>query len=205
MPGVVTGLFGTRSPHDESSWPPLCGWLDPALVSDLQWRIARRTYRDEGIGEVPKGSNRSGRVDRYLRRAGVPESVIRSGMGYWCAAWAGAVWHDAGAEVPSAYADCDRWVGYARKNGLWVPASEVVTRLKSREGAATLVGGATLYGTPTDASHIGVVTRADPDYFRNTEGNTSSNGYSRNGTLCESKDVSFTRLLGVALPRARAA
>ena len=37
------------------------------------------TFRDLGIGERPLGSNRSRRIDGYLRRAKVPEGVIKAG------------------------------------------------------------------------------------------------------------------------------
>jgi hypothetical protein len=197
---------------DTSHFPPLVGWGDYSLITPAQYLIAARAFCDCGIGERPKGSNRSGRIDAYLRRAKVPESLITGGRGYWCAAWAGAVRADgllaAGDRgtnlVPPGYADCDTWRPWARKSRRWLDAA-AVKRLRTDRQRAILVGGCALFGTEADQSHINVIIRADADYLLGVEGNTSLNGYSRNGTLCDMKDWDFTRLVGVALVHPMAA
>lgn len=199
-------------------WPKVAGWIERANVDPLRVRIVERMFCDVGIGERPKGSNRSGRIDTYLRRAKVPESVIRSGKGYWCAAWLGAVWVDAGAIMWPNYADCDTWVSWGIKHKTWTPVEHVFGTYNGKTGLWTggytreaqwmgLIGSAVLFGIPGDASHIGGVIRADTDYRLTIEGNTTMNGYSRNGTLCDLKnlDESKPRVLGFVSPLLKAA
>lgn len=179
--------------------PSSAKWLDPAVTPPLQLAIVKRAYLDMDIAEHPPGSNRSATIDQYLRDAGVPESIIASGRGYWCAAALGA-WHrSSGAQVPPNYADCDSWVSWAKENGLWLDASKIPKNANNK-----LAGYSAFYGIKGDASHCGLITRWD-DYKRNIEGNTSSGTYSSNGTLVDSKDVSMIRLLGLVRPIARAA
>lgn len=173
-------------PFDESRWPRECGYVDPSTVSPLQLRIARRAFRDLGLAEIPKGSNRSTRIDRYLREAGVPENVIRSGQGYWCAAQSGAVFRDAGAAVPMAYAACQNWLNWGLKNG----------HLKT----SPVLGALVLYGTGNKANHCGIIVRADNGYLFSIEGNTSLNGYSREGLMCDLKDVARDKVIGYVWP-----
>ncbi len=172
-------------------WPLIAGWLDRSQYSALQIRIVERQFCDVGLGEKKDHPNRSPRIDKYLRWAGVPESIILSGRGYWCAAGLGAAWRDAGAAVPPDYANCDSWVTWAKQRGLWSQTPSI--------------GAAVLYGIPGDASHIGGIVRvpdADYDLLLNIEGNTSLNGYSRNGVLCDLKEVTRNRVLGYVTPRA---
>jgi hypothetical protein len=173
----------------KSEWPLPAGWIDRTQEDPLRVRIVERMYCDLYIAERSSAANRGGRIDVYLRRAGVPESVIASGKGYWCAAWLGAVWDDAGAAVPPQYASCDAWIPWAKKRGQWY--------------ATPCIGAAALYGIPGDASHIGGVIRIpkpDYPYLMDIEGNTSINGYSRNGVLVDGKEVSTSKLLGYVHP-----
>jgi hypothetical protein len=101
---------------DKSQWPRAGGYIRRELPP-LHWTILERAWRDAEIAETPPGSNRGTRIETYLRRASVPESVIDRGRGYWCAAWLGAVWADAGAAVPPGYASCDSWVAWATHVG----------------------------------------------------------------------------------------
>lgn len=176
---------------DKTTWPLEAGWLDRSQYPALNVLIVERTFRDIGIGELKDSPNRSLRIDRYLRRAKVPESVIQSGRGYWCAAWGGAVWLDAGALVPDGYADCDVWVRWAKQKRIW-----------SQE---PVIGAAVLYGIPGDASHYGIIVRVPDrqyDLLLNVEGNTSLNGYSNNGVLCDLKGVTRNKVLGYVHPLA---
>lgn len=174
-----------RVPKEQ--WPKEAGYIARANEEVLRVLIVERAFRDIGICEVPPGSNRSGRIDAYLRAAHVPESLIQSGRGYWCAAWAGRVWYEAGALVPPNYADCDEWVKFGKARGLW--------------RKEPCVGAAVLYGIPGDASHIGLIIRSDRHYLLNIEGNTGANGYSRNGVMCDMKPVEKTRVLGYVWPK----
>jgi hypothetical protein len=175
---------------DKSQWPRAGGYIRRELPP-LHWTILERAWRDAEIAETPPGSNRGTRIETYLRRASVPESVIDRGRGYWCAAWLGAVWADAGAAVPPGYASCDSWVAWATHEGTWIP-----------KGGAPIEGCAVLYGVPGDASHIGLVTRWDAHYTRALEGNSTSDGFSREGTLVAFKSISMSRVLGYVRPRA---
>jgi hypothetical protein len=177
------------SGFDESRWPVEAGFIDQSTVTPLQFRIARRALRDVGLCEIPKGSNRSTRIDRYLREAGVPESVIRSGEGFWCAAWAGAVWRDAGAKVPLAYAACQNWLNWGLKNGTLKPTPTV--------------GSVVLYmsgGNKSKSHHCGIVLRVDNGYTVSIEGNTTLNGYSNNGLFCGLKEVALDKVIGYVHP-----
>lgn len=173
----------------KAEWPLIAGWLDRSVTPALNVRIVERNFCDLGLGEMKDHPNRSPRIDKYLRWANVPEDIILSGRGYWCAAQLGAVWRDAGARVPTDYANCDAWVKFAKQHRVW--------------SAEPVVGAAVLYGIPGDASHIGGIVRvpdARYDLLLNIEGNTSLNGYSNNGVLCDLKAVTTTRVLGYVHP-----
>lgn len=171
---------------DESSWPREAGFIDPTHLPAVNVRIARRGLRDVGLRELPKGSNSSPRIVRYLTEAGVPLSVIRSGKGYWCAAQAGAVFRDAGAKVPTAYASCQNWYNWAVKNGYL--------------HVEPIVGAMVLYGANRISHHCGIVLHCDQGYMVDIEGNTSLNGYSREGLLCGIKDIALDKVLGYVWP-----
>ena len=162
------------------SFPALARWL-PADLPDLNRKIAVRALTDVGVCEVPPGSNRSGVIDAYNAMVQVPEGS------YWCASAVSAWWRDAGADVPGKLgsASCDVWMEWGKKSGRW--------------SATPVIGAAVLYGVPTDASHIGVVVRLDPSLF-SVEGNTTLDGYSRNGELVTLKAVNAKRLLGFIHP-----
>lgn len=178
----------------KSQWPLPGGWLDRTVEPALRVTIVERAFCDLYIAEDARRPNRSGRIDTYLRRAKVDESEIVAGHGYWCAAWAGAVWEDAGAMIPPrpGYADCDVWVRWGKQQGLW--------------SSTPVVGAAALYGVPGNASHIGLVIRVPLNknypYLFDIEGNTTLNGFSSNGICCQGKDVNLKRLLGYVHPKA---
>lgn len=156
--------------------PELARWLSrdtPALAR----AIVQRALTDVGVVEMPPGSNRSGVIDEYNLRAGVPPGS------YWCASAVGAWWKDCGAEVPPGYASCDAWLRW--RGGL----SPVPTP-----------GAAVLYGRPGDATHIGVVVRVTP-VLLSVEGNTTLGGeFNRNGIAVDLKPVATGRVLGYVHP-----
>jgi hypothetical protein len=174
------------SAFDESRWPGEAAFIDQSTVTPLQFRIVRRALRDVGLCEIPRGSNRSTRIDRYLREAGVPESVIRSGQGFWCAAASGAAYRDAGAKVPLAYAACQNWLNWGLRNGY----------LKKDP----VVGALVLYGVGNKSNHCGIMIRVDNGYRISLEGNTSLNGYSREGLFYALKETALDKVLGYIHP-----
>jgi hypothetical protein len=171
---------------DRTKWPRAFGYIEQEL-NPLRQIILERALRDVEIGEVPPGSNLGKRVQSYLVRAGVPANMIRVGDGFWCAAWLGAVYLDAGARIGPGYASCDNVMNWAKKEGLWLPANPT---------PADMV----LYGIPGDAQHIGLVTRWDRYYKRALEGNTTTDGFSRDGTLVAFKTIARQKVLGYVTP-----
>lgn len=163
------------------TWPNLAGWLVPGEnCSTLGYAIVQRAFDDIGILEVPLASNRGVRIERYLRRAGVPEDVIAAGKGWWCAAFVGAVFVDCGVPVPSGYASCDAWLPYVEPE----PA----------------VGHAVLYGVRGDAHHIGIVVRLEPMVLT-IEGNRAFAGTTNNGVACDLGPMLRSDILGYVNPQ----
>jgi len=159
----------------------LCPWLE-AGVEALHAAVARRAAKDVGICEVPPGSNRSGRIDQYNAAVGAPVGS------YWCASAVSAWFREAGAMTPPmGAASCDRWMTWAKAQGLW--------------RSEPAIGRAVVYGKPGDASHIGVVVRTAP-HLLSMEGNTTLDGYSRNGEVVTLKYVRVVRVLGYIEPKA---
>jgi hypothetical protein len=157
----------------------LCAWAPPDLPT-LNLAIAKRALLDVGICEIPPGSNRSGRIDEYLTVAGSPVGEP------WCASAVAAWWREAGAETPPRLAaSCDAWMQWAKQTNRWV--------------TQPVIGAAVLYGTPTDATHIGVVVRTNP-LLLSVEGNTALMGYSREGVAVDLKQVAQDRVVGYVNP-----
>jgi hypothetical protein len=157
----------------------LCAWA-PTTLPAVNLAIAKRALLDVGICEIPPGSNRSGRIDEYALAVGCPVGS------FWCAAAVAAWWRESGAETPlSQGGSCDAWMRWARDTGRWTPRPEI--------------GRAVVYGGPGDASHIGVVVRVQP-LLLSVEGNTTLEGFSRNGVAVDLKLVNTARLLGYIDP-----
>lgn len=158
----------------------LAPWL-PRDVSPLRRAIVEHALTSVGIAEEGD-SNRGPQIDSYLQALGVPLGQP------WCAAWATAVWHAAGAMVPPGYrgASCDEWMRWGMGNGRWV-----------REPT---YGDAALYGVPGDAQHIGIIVRLRP-YQYAVEGNTVVGlSFSREGVAVDLKEVTLKRVLGYVQP-----
>ena len=161
-------------------WPSTAGWLVPGdNVTALGYAVVQRAFADVGIVEVPPASNRGVRIERYLRRAGVPESLITSGRGWWCAAFVGAVFADCGVPVPADYGSCDAWLPYV--------------------GTTASVGSAVLYGVRGNAHHIGIVVRLDPMVLT-IEGNRAFAGSTNNGVACDLGPMLRSDVLGYVSP-----
>lgn len=173
-------------------WPSPFPWL-PATLAQLRLAIMERTRFDVGILETPAASNRGPEIDRYLRRAHVPESLITAGKGWWCAAWAGCMWIDAGAAVPADFGSCDAWL-------------EALEACSARDLAARAEpGDVVLYGLTkagrVDAHHIGIVWRVTP-LVLTVEGNRGFAGTTNNGVAVDVGPMTRTDVLGLVRPTA---
>lgn len=157
----------------------LAPWLDHTVPA-LHQAIVRRALCDVGLLELPPGSNRSPRIDEYVRAVGSPLGS------YWCAAALAAWWRESGAATPPRDAgSCDAWLAWAKATGRWSP--------NPVEGAAVL------YGHGADASHCGALVRRTP-LLLTVEGNTALRAYARNGVACDLKELLAERLLGYVHP-----
>lgn len=164
-------------------WPGEAAFL-PATVDPLRRAICARALRDLGVTEDPPSSNRGLLIDQYLRRAHVPEGLILRGKGWYCGAWAGAVWADAGALVPADYGSTDAWVPFLEPKA-YQPQP----------------GDAVLYGVGRDAHHIGIVLV--PSIRLTIEANRSlGDGASNNGLGIFAGPSTRTDVLGYVCPRA---
>lgn len=166
------------------AWPADLGWLVPppsvgANCTAIQYAVAQRALKDVGILETPLGSNRGVRIDRYLRRANVPESLITTGKGWWCASQTGAVLIDCGVPVPTDYGSCDAWLPYLEPN----PSPVCVV----------------LYGVKGNAHHIGIVVRLAP-LVLTIEGNRGYAGTTNNGVACDIGPMQRKDILGYISP-----
>jgi hypothetical protein len=119
------------------------GWWLPRTTPLICRTIVVMAICDVGMLEDPPGSNRGTDIDALNDMAKVPVGS------YWCAAWVGKIWRNAGAQVPAGYASCDHWMAWAKQTGRWTTHTAAP-------------GCAVLYGVPGDAKHIGIVIRTDP-------------------------------------------
>jgi hypothetical protein len=161
-------------------WPNVSGWLVPGEnCTAIGYALVNRAIADVGILEVPLASNRGVRIETYLRRAKVPDSVIAAGKGWWCAAFVGAVFVDCGIPVPADYASCDSWLPFLSSDAK--------------------VGSAILYGVRGDAHHIGIVARLTPMVLT-IEGNRAFAGTTNNGVACDLGPMMRRDVLGYIHP-----
>lgn len=159
---------------------PPCPWLPPdvGVVAEL---VIREAHARVGIREHPVGSNRGPQIDAWLRLAKVPESVILGGNGFWCAAWAGAMWRAGGiTELPGGYGDCDVLLRWAQQTRRWSPVPTLA--------AMVLYGKPGPAGHAPDAKHVGIVADLEKPYL-SFEANTTVEGstFERNGTAVAMK------------------
>lgn len=185
----------TMIKREPDAWPSPFPWLKRAGDHDAQLRlmILERSRMDLGILETPEASNRGPEIDRYLRRAHVPESIIAAGKGFWCAAWVGCMWIDSGAAVPRDFGSCDAWIPYMR------PASMTTLATIGRPGDAVLYGKRRADG-PLDAQHIGILWRMEPTIL-SCEGNRGLSGTpTNNGVAVDVHSVTRGDVIGVVRP-----
>jgi len=177
----------TMLARNPEPWPGPFDWL-PDGLDQLRLMILERSRLDVGILEEPLASNRGPRIDRYLRRAHVPEPIIEAGKGFWCAAWVGCMWIDAGAKTPRDFGSCDAWLPYL------VPCTLAQLPTIGQPGDAVL------YGKPTDAVHIGILWRLAPQILT-IEGNRGLGSVTtNNGTAVDVHEVVRRDVIGVVRP-----
>jgi hypothetical protein len=151
--------------------------------TDVGKRIVAYANMDVGKLENPLPPGKPENWGTYV-------ATILSGVGYtkpafWCAAAVSSWFRKAGAKSPNS-AGCDQWVSWAKKNGLW--------------STKPAIGAAILYGSTSDAHHIGIVESIDGNIIRTIEGNTSGGGFSRNGVGVFKKKTTKAKALGYVLP-----
>lgn len=161
----------------------------PAGTPDVCQRIIRRAQLDVPIVENPASSNRSPEIDALCRRYGVPLAS------YWCALWASACWEDSGAQIPPVD---NKKAWHPAIVQTWYEWALATFRFTSKPG----LGFAPLYahGGSGRATHIGACVVSLAPVVLDLEGNTSLNGYSKNGELTGLKPVNMENLLGYVSP-----
>jgi len=158
--------------------------IPPEYKCEQGTKIVAIAKRDIGIletgtppgknyGGFPGGvqKNERGRIDDMFDNVGLDNQakVRKDGSGYyWCAAAVATWWQEAGLETPSGGASCDNWMNWGKQKGYWSTKPKV--------------GAAVLYGSASDAHHIGIVAAVTATGGIVTiEGNTSGGGFNRNG------------------------
>lgn len=138
----------------------------PTTITQLRKKIVAYAQQDAAIPtvEAPPQSNSGPRVNQMLANTGL-------GPGnFWCAAAVTTWYKSAGADVPpSGAASCDTWYLWAKGRGKF--------------SSKPVQGAAILYGSTSDAHHIGIVESINSDGTITTiEGNTSGgSNFNRNG------------------------
>lgn len=159
----------------------LAPWLS-ATLPPIQTALVRRAMADIGLCEMPPGSNRSPRIDNYLRAVGSPVGSP------WCAAAVAAWCRDVGALYPPLNAgSCAAWHRWSLEHSLFTSAPQ--------EGYLVLYD----FTGRKQADHIGVIARLTPLKFT-IEGNTSLAGFSREGLLVDLKPLNADAVLGYIQP-----
>ena len=145
----------------------------------------------KNYGGFPGGvqKNERGRIDDMFDNVGLNNQakVAKDGSGYyWCAAAVSTWWQEAGLETPNGGASCDNWMNWGKSKGYW--------------SSEPKIGAAILYGKPSDANHIGIVSAVLPNgSIMTIQGNTSGAGFNSNGCGCFQK-ISKKNYLGFVIP-----
>ena len=144
-------------------------WINDLDSTIIGSAIAKSAIDDVGIHEEPMSSNRGKYIDEYNLLA---ESPVGS---YWCGNFVGYHFKKCGAKTPKFTGRCQDWVQWAQANNLWIATPEI--------------GSAVIYGDSAGkAEHMGIVVCVPPKF--SVEGNTSLDGYSRNGDVVSLKSFS---------------
>ena len=155
---------------------------DPAALDSRVAKAVQLAHDDIlRVREEPMGSNRSPIIDQYNSEFGSPLGS------YWCGNALGHWWHAAGLEIPEVPGAVRNWIPWGKATRRW--------------HNYPVVGAAVIYGHGTDASHCGIVYDVQsPEVVFAVEGNTSLDGYSRNGELVTGKLVRLSLVIGYVHP-----
>lgn len=173
----VAGLNSTLVKRPAEAWPRVAGWLDDSNSTPLERMIVERAMRDDGINEVPLGSNRGIRIDAMTKRAGLKPPV------WWCAIWVGTVFIDCGCLVPADYPATNAWKQYLV--------------------STPRIGSAVLYGVGGVAHHIGIIARLSP-LVLTVEGNRGYAGTTNNGQAVDLGPLKRSDIMGYIRPKVAA-
>lgn len=144
-----------------------------------------------GVCEDPPGSNRGEDIDAWCKEFGSPLGS------YWCALFVGHVRKRTGLWVPSRdVGSCDQWVYEALRAGKWAKHPVPGAAVLYTNGKKHTTGR---YAGLLDAVHIGLVLRVTPKPMA-IEGNTTLDGFSRNGEVVTLKAIAPARVYGYVLP-----
>jgi hypothetical protein len=165
---------------DESNTEP-----NKEELLNIGLKIVKFAKSDIGTLENPlppnKPENSGARVLEMLKNTGI------NGPAYWCAAAVTTWYKAAGAKYPKpGSASCDVWMNWGKKNKLF--------------STTPVVGAAILYGSSTDAHHIGIVEKIENGIITTIEGNTSGGGFNRNGVGVFRKTPNKKTIVGYVLP-----
>jgi hypothetical protein len=165
---------------DESNTEP-----NKEELLNIGLKIVKFAKNDIGTLENPlppnKPENSGARVLEMLKNTGI------NGPAYWCAAAVTTWYKAAGAKYPKpGSASCDVWMNWGKKNKLF--------------STTPVVGAAILYGSSTDAHHIGIVEKIENGIITTIEGNTSGGGFNRNGVGVFRKTPNKKTIVGYVLP-----
>lgn len=138
-----------------------------AGLAETVLAIARAEFKR---GVIETSPNRSVRIDEYNRRAGLSESLIKSGKAYWCLSFIYFCFDEAakqlGIENPMLQtASCSVLYRWAKKNRLLVSIPE--------PGCIALIKGGN-----SGHQHCGLVEVYHNGYFDDYEGNSNNTGSS---------------------------
>jgi hypothetical protein len=159
--------------------------LNKEELLNIGLKIVKFAKKDIGTLESPlppnKPENSGTRVLQMLGNTGI------NGPAFWCAAAVTTWYKSAGARYPkSGSASCDVWMSWAKKNNLF--------------STTPVVGAAILYGSSSDAHHIGIVEKIENGIITTIEGNTSGGGFNRNGVGVFRKTPNKKTIVGYVLP-----
>ena len=180
--GVVNAIeIASNTPTRPADEPQ--GPSPNVAESDIGKRIVAYANMDVGKLENPLPPGKPENWGAYV--SSILLGVGHKAPAFWCAAAVSSWFKKAGAKSPNS-AGCDQWMNWAKKNGLW--------------STTPAIGAAILYGSPSDAHHIGIVESIDGNVIRTIEGNTSGGGFSRNGVGVFKKKTTKAKALGYVLP-----
>lgn len=142
----------------------------------IQLASARNAINDIFVAEEPPGSNLGPIINEYNKNFYSPLGSP------WCANAVGTWIRNAGGKIPKKeVGNCDRWLELGLNEGLF--------------SLQPSIGSVALYGTHENIVHVDLVIMLYP-YLLSCGGNTTLDGFSRNGDIVAAKRVNKQKLVG---------